>query len=107
MTPVPAVVLTGATSGIGLAAAARFAPLAQTLVVHGPEESSHGEEIPRPISVSSPDTTVHYVQADYPDRAASARMADRVTDPVPRIDVLVNNAGIPGPQRRTVAVERR
>jgi NAD(P)-dependent dehydrogenase (short-subunit alcohol dehydrogenase family) len=85
------VVLTGASSGIGLAAAKLLAGQAARLIVHG--VTSERPALP---------ADVEYVVADFRRLAAVGDAAKRIAAVTDRVDVLINNAGIPGPARRTV-----
>src|SRR6266700_8149917 len=79
------VVLTGASSGIGAAAARRFAELGATVAVVG----------------RSPDKTAAVAQeigaeshlADFSRLSDVRRLAAELLERYPRIDVLANNAG--------------
>lgn len=96
------VVLTGATSGIGAASALRFAATADRLIVHGLEpEQLVAPQLHR-LSAAG-DADIHYVQADFDDLDEVVRLAERVRDLTDRVDVLVNNAGRPGSERRRVS----
>ena len=100
ITPSSVVVLTGATSGIGLAAARLLAARAGVLVLHGPEP--HDTVADRLAAVRSAGSAeVHYVAADYDQLDEVVALADRVCALAPWVDVLVNNAGRPGAPRRT------
>jgi NAD(P)-dependent dehydrogenase (short-subunit alcohol dehydrogenase family) len=93
------VVLTGATSGIGLASARLLASRSDHLILHGPEGEREVATILRELSGSS--AKVDYVPGDFTRLAGVRSVAARVHDLAPAIDVLVNNAGMPGaPQRR-------
>ncbi|MFD0312800.1 SDR family NAD(P)-dependent oxidoreductase [Streptomyces flavalbus] len=96
------IVLTGATSGIGEASAPRFAATADRLIVHGPEPEESVLRLLRRLSAAG-NADVHYVQADFDDLSGVVRLADRVRDLTDRVDVLVNNAGRPGAERRQIS----
>jgi NAD(P)-dependent dehydrogenase (short-subunit alcohol dehydrogenase family) len=97
------VVLTGATSGIGAAAAEVFATRVDTLVLHGPEpEAAVAEQLGR---LRRGRARVHYVPADFDRLAAVVELADRIAELAPHVDVLVNNAGRPGPPRRRLSAD--
>jgi NAD(P)-dependent dehydrogenase (short-subunit alcohol dehydrogenase family) len=90
------VVLTGGSSGIGLACARRLAPRAQSLVVHGLD----------PVDPGGWDAgDVHYVTGDFRRLATVADTARRILEVTGRIDILINNAGLPGPPRRTLTAD--
>jgi NAD(P)-dependent dehydrogenase (short-subunit alcohol dehydrogenase family) len=99
---VPSTVLTGATSGIGLAAAARLARRPGVLVLQGPEPpDAVAARLDAVRAAAAPGTEVHYVAADFDRPDAVAHLADRVRQVAGGVDVLVNNAGIPGAPRCT------
>ncbi|OLT22902.1 short-chain dehydrogenase [Pseudonocardia sp. CNS-139] len=99
--PISAVLLTGATSGIGEAAARVFATRVPTLVIHGPQAGSAVAGPLRDLRRSTAE--VHYVQADYDRLDEVVALAERVRELVPTLDVLVNNAGRPGADRRRLS----
>lgn len=90
------IVLTGATSGIGLAAARLLARDAGCLILHGRQP---GEKVVMPAMSSG--SRLHYVKADYSDLADVDRLVREIATLTDRIDLLINNAGCPGPSRRT------
>jgi NAD(P)-dependent dehydrogenase (short-subunit alcohol dehydrogenase family) len=93
------IVLTGATSGIGRAAARLFAAHAEVLVVHGPEHDSDVADLLNELRDSGR-ARVEYVCADFTRLDEVRHAADRIRAAAPPIDVLINNAGIPGPATR-------
>jgi NAD(P)-dependent dehydrogenase (short-subunit alcohol dehydrogenase family) len=82
--------VTGANTGIGLAAARRLKDDGFALGFHTKDESA--EDKARFEEVAG-DTGV-WVQADLSDPAAPERMVDEVVSGLGRLDVLVNNAGL-------------
>ena len=101
------ILLTGATSGIGRAAALALARRTGRLLVHGPEPAEHAivTALLRDLrALSAPGATVAYLPADYTRLADVARLAGQVTEAAGSegVDVIVNNAGLPGPPTRTV-----
>jgi NAD(P)-dependent dehydrogenase (short-subunit alcohol dehydrogenase family) len=84
------VVLTGATSGLGLAAAHRLAAAGATLVIIGrdPEKT---ERVRSELARDGAD--VSSVVADMAERDQVRRACDKILDAHPRIDVLIHNAG--------------
>src|SRR5256714_3448440 len=91
------VLVTGATDGLGRGLARELAAAGATVLIHGrdPDRIRATRE-----QVGSGRT----YQADFASLAEVGRMADRIVDEEPRLDVLVNNAGIgtsiPGGGRR-------
>jgi NAD(P)-dependent dehydrogenase (short-subunit alcohol dehydrogenase family) len=91
------VVLTGATGGIGRAAARLLAVRARTLLLHGPEPREQIEDLIGELR--GPE--VVYLRADYGDLDEVRNLAAAIRESTGHIDVLINNAGIPGPPRWT------
>jgi NAD(P)-dependent dehydrogenase (short-subunit alcohol dehydrogenase family) len=80
-------VVTGATSGIGKAAALKLAADGFSVVVHG-RDAERGAQVVAGIKASG--GQARFVAADLSDASKIAGFADQVGD----VDVLVNNAGI-------------
>jgi NAD(P)-dependent dehydrogenase (short-subunit alcohol dehydrogenase family) len=93
------IVLTGATSGIGRAAARLFAAQAAVLVVHGPEREGDIADLLAELRGIGR-ARVEYVRADFARLEEVRDAASRIRATAPSIDVLVNNAGMPGPPVR-------
>lgn len=89
------IVITGASDGIGAAAARRLAQAGHSLVLVGRSEQKTrriGEELDAP-----------FLTADFADLTQVRVLAAQLLTDVPTIDVLVNNAGgIFGDRARTV-----
>ena len=81
------VLVTGSTSGIGLATARRFAERGDIVVFNSAHSVEAGEHLA--------ETTLHshYVQADISRAADCASLIADVLERCGRLDVLVNNAG--------------
>ena len=92
-------VITGATSGIGLRMAHTLAesgaPL--VLVARTPER---GEEAAAAITATTGNRDIEVVGIDLGNRVAIRSGAAQIVKRHPRIDVLVNNAGLQSRQRR-------
>ncbi|MFL5865158.1 MAG: SDR family NAD(P)-dependent oxidoreductase [Solirubrobacteraceae bacterium] len=93
------VLVTGASSGLGLAAAEGFARLGATvwIVVRSPDR---GEQARAMIAESSGNSDVHVGVCDLSRLASVRQFASRFRDEAPRLDVLVNNAGVMTQKRR-------
>jgi NAD(P)-dependent dehydrogenase (short-subunit alcohol dehydrogenase family) len=85
-------VVTGAASGIGLAAAERFAAAGMKLVLVDVAR----EELRSAAGALDRQTEVLPVVCDVGDRAAVATLADQVYDRFGEVAVLMNNAGREG-----------
>jgi NAD(P)-dependent dehydrogenase (short-subunit alcohol dehydrogenase family) len=78
--------VTGATSGIGQAAAIQLAAQGATVIVHG-RDASRGAAVVTEIENGG--GSARFVGADLGEPAEALRLADEAGD----IDILVNNAG--------------
>ncbi|MFG2946357.1 SDR family NAD(P)-dependent oxidoreductase [Streptomyces adustus] len=83
------VLVTGSTSGIGEAICAAFARDGAAVVVNGRDPQRTDDAAER-IRATAPDGQVRAVAADV----STAEGVRILTDAVPEVDVLVNNAGI-------------
>jgi NAD(P)-dependent dehydrogenase (short-subunit alcohol dehydrogenase family) len=88
----PTVVLTGATRGIGHAAAVELARRGAELAVIG-RDATRVRATADEARSSGDDAPVHEHVADLARMDDVRRLAAKVLDAYPRIDVLVNNAG--------------
>ncbi|MCD9622230.1 SDR family NAD(P)-dependent oxidoreductase [Rhabdothermincola salaria] len=95
------VLLTGASSGIGAAAAVELARAGARVCLVARRQERLAEVLEQ-VRKHSPDSTV--LAADLSDLDGLASVADRATEALGgRIDVLVNNAGVPK-RRRVVGM---
>lgn len=96
--------VTGATDGLGRALAARLVADGARVLLHGRDRG----RLDATLAELSSDQAGGYL-ADFSDLDQVAAMADRIADEHPRLDVLVNNAGIgSGPRgdvRRETSVQ--
>ncbi|HEY7836851.1 MAG TPA: SDR family NAD(P)-dependent oxidoreductase [Solirubrobacteraceae bacterium] len=86
------VLVTGATSGLGLAAAEGFARLGASVRLLARNEE-RGERAREELIARSGDSDVEVELCDLSDLKAVRRFADRFGEQASRLDVLVNNAG--------------
>ncbi len=86
------IVITGATSGIGMYTAIGLAQTRATVVVIGRDEA-RGKTGVASIQRASGSEDVHLVVGDLASLAEVAKLADAIRARCPRIDVLINNAG--------------
>ncbi|HNJ98358.1 MAG TPA: SDR family NAD(P)-dependent oxidoreductase [Ilumatobacteraceae bacterium] len=86
------VVLTGATSGLGLAAARQLARCGATLVLNG-RSAERNERVVTELVEATGNASITQVAADMGDLAQVRRLADEVLARHDRVDVLIHNAG--------------
>jgi dehydrogenase/reductase SDR family protein 12 len=93
------VVITGATSGIGLASAERMAELGARVVLVGRNADKLRSSVEQ-VSAAGPREAVGY-RADLSLLGEVRRVAGEILEGEQRIDVLVNNASVLAPERST------
>jgi NAD(P)-dependent dehydrogenase (short-subunit alcohol dehydrogenase family) len=93
------VLVTGATSGIGLAAAVELARREAKLAIVA-RSRERGAETLRRIEVAAPGTAVDLLEADLSSQASIRGLAEEVLERYPNLDLLVNNAGAVNSSRR-------
>ena len=102
----PTAVVTGANSGIGLETARELARVGHRvfLVCRNPAKAAEAMD---DIRASVPDADLELVLADLGLQADVRRAADQLAEHAPRIDLLVNNAGmtIRRPERTAEGVD--
>jgi NAD(P)-dependent dehydrogenase (short-subunit alcohol dehydrogenase family) len=91
--PMSVIVVTGSSSGIGLATAAHFARLGHD-VYAGVRNPAAASELAKVIAADK--LSIRPVALDIDDDASVSRAVQEVLAKAGRIDVLVNNAGIGG-----------
>ena len=92
------IVLTGATSGLGYAAAEQFAKCGATLVLVG-RGADRNERVVADLIEATGNTSITQVPADMGDYQQVRDLATRVLGDHDRLDVLVHNAGALTPER--------
>ncbi len=85
------VLVTGSTSGIGLAAARSLAEKGCEVIVHGPD-LEQADASARDIRNQLPGARVESVAADLRSQKAVHQLADTIIERFGALDVLVNNA---------------
>ncbi len=88
--PSRAVLVTGASRGIGHAVARAFATRGDRVAVHWGTSRDRAEQ----VLAELPGEGHTLVQADMTDAGAVAAMVDRAAEDLGGLDVLVNNAGV-------------
>ena len=81
------ILITGGSAGIGLAFAAKFLELGNEVIVTGRRQS-----VLEAVKARYPG--LHTIQSDVADPAQIAALAARMKADFPKLDVLMNNAGI-------------
>jgi NAD(P)-dependent dehydrogenase (short-subunit alcohol dehydrogenase family) len=89
----PVVILTGATRGIGRAAAVELVRRGAELAVVGRDEARVRETAAEARAAGGSGSTVHEHVADLERMSEVRKLAAELLDDYPRIDVLANNAG--------------
>jgi 3-oxoacyl-[acyl-carrier protein] reductase len=91
------VLVTGAASGIGLAAVRRFAASGATVALnHLPDDARAADVL---AALASEGLRVVAAPGDVGDPDDAQRMVQRALDDLGRLDVLINNAGTPATTR--------
>ncbi|NIE64155.1 SDR family oxidoreductase [Burkholderia sp. Ax-1719] len=90
--PHPVALVTGSTSGIGMAIARRLSREGYAVVLHSRSSAEAGEALARELAQESGKAA--YIQADLADDAQRVRLIRESIALWGRLDVLVNNAGI-------------
>lgn len=101
------ILITGATDGLGRRVATDLAARGVTLLLHG-RDRDKGERVLSEIRESTGNERLQYVNADLASLAEVDRLAASVGATQPRLDVLINNAGLgagPDPKRRETSVD--
>jgi NAD(P)-dependent dehydrogenase (short-subunit alcohol dehydrogenase family) len=84
------ILVTGATDGIGKATALQLADLGARVIVHGRTGKRVGEAL-RDFPLSA---KIDAISADFTSLRQVREMAREILERYPRLDVLVNNAGV-------------
>ncbi|MER5783258.1 SDR family NAD(P)-dependent oxidoreductase [Streptomyces mobaraensis] len=103
VSPAPRTVLvTGATSGIGWETARLLAGRGDTVILHAPDRATGDAAVTRLAAAGANRLRLRLLVADFSRLDEVRAMAARVADEHPALDVLVNNAAVAAPERRTV-----
>jgi NAD(P)-dependent dehydrogenase (short-subunit alcohol dehydrogenase family) len=87
------ILITGSTDGIGKQTACKLAQMGATVILHGRDEErarSTAEELRR----SLPAAVFEYAAADFSSLQEVRALAEDIRRRFPRLDVLINNAGV-------------
>jgi NAD(P)-dependent dehydrogenase (short-subunit alcohol dehydrogenase family) len=94
----PICLITGATDGIGKVTAAELAGKGYAVVLAA-RDKAKAATVTREIVASTGNRDVEYLIADLRSLAHLRRLAETFAARYPRLDVLINNAGVIMPQR--------
>src|SRR5690242_13550719 len=97
------VVVTGATSGIGMEAAVSLAGMGAHLVLIGRDSGRLAKAVEQVRKRSGGSAAVDSLLCDFSSQASIRKLAAELRERYPRIDVLVNNAGGVSVQRTLTA----
>lgn len=95
-------VVTGATNGIGFTTARELARLGGSVWLHG-RDPERGRRAVDDIVRDTGNRDVRFAQADFARLEDVRRLAAEVQAGTPRLDLLINNAGLIAPRRTTTA----
>ena len=91
------ILITGGSAGIGLAFALKFLEFGNEVIVTGRRQAVLD-------AVKAQHPKLHTIQSDIADPAQIAALAERVKRDFPKLDVLMNNAGVGVPKNLTTPV---
>lgn len=87
------ILITGSTDGIGKLAAIKLAKDGHEIYLHG-RNSEKLNRVIAEVKAASKNENVRGFVADFSDLEAVKNMAKEVNNSLPKIDVLINNAGV-------------
>ncbi|NNH68397.1 SDR family NAD(P)-dependent oxidoreductase [Nocardia uniformis] len=100
--PARSVLVTGGTDGIGFALARRLVDDGATVLLHARDQASGDRAVEDLVKAGVEPLRLRLVVADFTRLGEVAALAEQVARTVTGLDVLVNNAAIAGPERRTI-----
>jgi NAD(P)-dependent dehydrogenase (short-subunit alcohol dehydrogenase family) len=94
--------VTGATNGLGLQTALRLARGGARVIVHGQTAQNTDVAVAALAELGAPTGRLEQAVADFRHLDEVRALAERLTEHHERLDLLVLNAGIAAPERRTL-----
>lgn len=85
--------ITGSTDGIGKLTVLNLAKQGHTIYIHGRSEAKVASVVSE-IKEASNNQNIQGLVADFSDLGAVSKLATQIKADIPKIDVLINNAGI-------------
>jgi NAD(P)-dependent dehydrogenase (short-subunit alcohol dehydrogenase family) len=98
-------VVTGGTSGLGYEDAKALAAAGAQVVVAARDPAERGNEIVARIVKETPGASIQYEAFDLGNLASVRALAARLKASLPRLDGLINNAGIMAPPARGTSAD--
>ena len=87
------ILITGSTDGIGKLTALALAKAGHTIYVHGRSEAKVTAVVSE-LKEASNNQNINGLVADFSDLEAVVKLAEQLKKELPKLDVLINNAGI-------------
>ena len=87
------IIVTGSTDGIGKLTAFSLAEKGNTVYVHGRNDAKV-DTVVSEIKTTTNNQNIHGLVADFSDLEAVSKLAEKIKKDIPKIDILINNAGI-------------
>ncbi|WP_281846432.1 SDR family NAD(P)-dependent oxidoreductase [Olleya namhaensis] len=87
------IIITGSTDGIGKLTAFNLAEKGHTVYVHGRNEAKV-DTVVSEIKTKTNNQNIYGLVADFSDLEAVSKLAEQIKTEIPKIDILINNAGI-------------
>ncbi|WP_055444817.1 SDR family NAD(P)-dependent oxidoreductase [Lacinutrix himadriensis] len=87
------IIVTGSTDGIGKLTALSLAEKGHTVYVHG-RNKAKVDTVVSEIKTTTNNQNIHGLVADFSDLEAVSKLAEQIKKDIPKIDILINNAGI-------------
>jgi len=95
------VLVTGGTDGIGYATTQRLVDDGATVILHAQNQERGEDAIARLIKAGAEPLRLQLVVADFTRLAEVTELSRQITAELPALDLLINNAAVAGPERRT------